>query len=82
VLKSLKGGLPYLLRFETVEAKPHPDHIAAKVTVPNDGMPANELLKLVAKRLPHWQATAFPGHLILYKERRPYKHGTVIWPLS
>ena len=45
-------------------------------------MPAKELLKLVTKKLPGWQATAFPGHLILYKEHEVYKHGKQIWPLD
>ena len=80
LLKSLKRGLPYLLRFEMLEGKPHPDHLAAKVKVPADGMAAKELLKLIAKKLPGWQATAFPGHMILYKEKISYKHGNTIWP--
>ena len=44
-------------------------------------MPAEELLKLITQNLPGWQATRFPGHMILYKERRAYDHGKVIWPL-
>jgi hypothetical protein len=62
--------------------KPHPDHLVAKVKVLSDGMPARELLKLIAKRLPGWQATTFPGHMILYKEHRAYNHGNKIWPLD
>ncbi len=85
LLRSLKSGLPYLLRFEGTKPKsqkPHPDHLAAKVKVPMDGMPAQDLLKLITKKLPGWQATVFPGHMILYKEHRSYNHGKVIWPLS
>jgi hypothetical protein len=85
ILKSLKGGLPYLLRFEGAQpqsTKPHPDYLAVKITVPSDSTPANELLKMVAQELPGWQATAFPGHMILYKEHRQYKHGNVIWPVG
>jgi hypothetical protein len=84
LLRSLKRGLPYLLRFETAEpksSKPHPDCISANVDVPSDGMPANELLRQVAMSLPGWQATIFPGHMILYKEQQAYRHGKVIWPL-
>jgi hypothetical protein len=83
LLRSLKRGLPYLLRFETAEAKsskPHPDLIGTKVKVPRKGMPAEELLRLVAMSLHGWQATVFPGHMILYKEHQVYKHGRVIWP--
>ncbi|MBI3665867.1 MAG: Eco29kI family restriction endonuclease [Acidobacteria bacterium] len=83
LLKCMKGGLPYLLRFETAapkSQKPHPDHLAVKAKVPKDGMPVKELLKLVAKSLSGWQATVFPSHMILYKEHRSYKHGLTIWP--
>jgi hypothetical protein len=83
ILRSLKSKLPYLLRFETAEpksSKPHPDVVSAKVSVLTDGMPANDLLKLVAMSLPGWQATIFPGHMILYKEQRSYKHGKKVWP--
>lgn len=85
LLKSLKSGLPYLLRFETAapkSSKPHPDYLSAKVKVPKDGMPARDLFKLVAKALPAgWQATVFPGHMILYKESENYDHGKTIWPV-
>lgn len=83
LLKSLKRGLPYLLRFETVppkSSKPHPDYLSSKVKVPDEGMSARELLKLVTKALVGWQATAFPGHMILYKESKTYNHGKRIWP--
>jgi hypothetical protein len=49
-----------VLRFETVEpksSKPHPAYVSARVNVPNNGMPANELLKPVAMSPPGWQAT-------------------------
>jgi hypothetical protein len=82
LLKSLKAGLPYLLRFQGAQrksTKPHPDLTAADVEVPRNAMHANELLKLVAERLPGWQATAFPSYMILYKEQRHYAHGKIIW---
>lgn len=85
LLKSLKRGLPYLLRFAGAEpksTKPHPDLLSATIKVPSEGMLARELLKLVAKKLPGWQATVFPGHMILYRENRPYEHGDTIWPLD
>jgi hypothetical protein len=50
------------------------------VNVPQDGMTARDLLRTVAEALPSWQATAFPSHMILYKEQRTYTHGEVIWP--
>ena len=42
---------------------------------------ATELLRLIAQALPEWQATAFPSHMILYKEDRAYVHGKIISPI-
>ncbi|SAK40092.1 hypothetical protein AWB75_00155 [Caballeronia catudaia] len=79
--------LPYLIRYETEHlgrdkfahfSKGHPDHRTASVTVPSVDMPAVELLKLITRVLPGWQSTAFPSHMILYKENRAYKHGTLV----
>jgi len=44
-------------------------------------MPARDLLRLIVGRLPGWQATVFPGHMILYRETKAYKHGEVLKPL-
>ncbi len=41
-------------------------------------MMAIDLLSLIASQLNGWQATAFPSHLILYKENVTYAHGTRI----
>lgn len=85
LLRLLKSGLPYLLRFETAEPKsqkPHPDLLSGKANVPSEGMCARDLLKLIAMSISGWQATAFPSHMILYKEHRRYKHGTTIWLLA
>jgi hypothetical protein len=44
-------------------------------------MSARELLREIARQLPTgWQATQFPGRLILYKEQTEYRHGKRIWP--
>jgi hypothetical protein len=44
-------------------------------------MSAKDLLVEIAKQLPDgWQATQFPGRLILYKEQADYRHGRRIWP--
>jgi hypothetical protein len=72
-----------LLRYETARHKssgPHVDYKDVTVAVPRDDMTARDLLRTIAQALPGWQATAFPSHLILYKEDRTYKHGQVIWP--
>jgi hypothetical protein len=83
LLKAIKGELPYLLRFQTVSQgsqKPHADYKDVTVAVPYDGMSARDLLRTIAEAIPGWQATAFPSHMILYKEHRSYTHGQVIWP--
>lgn len=79
--------LPFLIRYETEHLggdkyadyrKGHPDHRTANVTVPTANMPAVELVRLITRSLPGWQSTAFPGHIILYKENVSYKYGTLI----
>jgi len=75
LLAKMKKELPYLLRYDTAYA----DYKNVKVKVPKAGMTATDLLALIAKQLPGWQATRFPSHMILYKEKREYKHGVVIW---
>lgn len=83
LLKAIKGELPYLLRFQTVSQgsqKPHADYKDLVLNVPHDDMTARDLLRSIAEALPGWQATAFPSHMILYKEHRSYTHGQVIWP--
>lgn len=89
LLVTLKDAkrLPYLLRYETERLGPaknahftqgHPDHHDKTVTVPLTGMTAEELLILITKALPGWQATAFPSHLILYKESFDYEYGRTL----
>jgi hypothetical protein len=84
LLKAIKGGLPYLLRYQTTKQKsqkPHADYEDLTVTVARDDMSARDLLRTIAQALPGWQATAFPSHMILYQEHRTYTHGQVIWPV-
>jgi hypothetical protein len=61
--------------------KPHADHKDLTITVPQDDMRVRDLLRTIAEALPGWQATAFPSHMILYKEHRAYTHGEVVWPV-
>ena len=84
LLLSLKEKLPFLLRFEKVGKSPkgsHPDYKDLSISVPENGMPARNLLRLILRHLPEWQATVFPGHMILYKESNSYIHGEVLKPL-
>ena len=79
----MKAELPFDLRYEVANKKKyregHPDYNALTVAVPTTGMPAVELLRLITQRIPGWQSTRFPSHLILYKEDKDYTHGTTIW---
>lgn len=82
LLIQMKAELPFDLRFEVTDKKRyrlgHPDYNNVTVTVPAEGMPVSELLRLVTQCLPGWQSTRFPSHMILYKEARDYTHGIVI----
>jgi hypothetical protein len=75
LLAEMKKQLPYLLRYDTK----HEDYKKKTLQVPKSGMPAIELMELITKSLPGWQSTRFPSHMILYKEKREYAHGTIIW---
>jgi hypothetical protein len=75
-LELLKAALPYLLRFG--------DEVRRvgnlRVEVPEEPLPARELLKLAVATLPEgWQATALPGYVILYRERSRYESAMVLW---
>ena len=80
LLVSLKEKLPFLLRYEvtTHYRTGHPDFEGKRVVLPSHGMGASEILELVVGQLPGWQATAFPSHIILYREARDYAYGEVI----
>ncbi len=89
LLEAFKKDLPYLLRFHRVtkKFKSQADQQAeqelkqSKIVVPSEMMSAKNLLIEIAKQLSEgWQATQFPGRLILYKEQTDYRHGQRIWP--
>lgn len=86
-LSALKSALPYTLRFETLRTttgraqpnKPHPDLLATLVNIPTGRQTVRGLMGLIQGELgSDWQATAFVSHVILYKEARPYRHGTTM----
>jgi len=81
LLLALKANLPYLLRYEVAKSYKtgHPDYNKVTVSVHCSGVAARDLLALIAKAVPGWQATAFPSHLIFYKENKSYSHGKAIW---
>ncbi len=71
LLKSLKVQLPFTFRYEVPAADAaKPLNLKA---VPRDARAL--IAKAVTALGPEWQATIFVSHMILYKERRAYKHG-------
>jgi hypothetical protein len=84
LLESLKARLPYLLRYERApQSSGHPDYDNVILEIPQAGMTAEALLRLVAQTLPGWQATRFPSKIILYKEQNvQYSDAVIRWPLE
>ena len=84
LLMAMKTELPFLLRYQTANSNRWRDGDPAYndviVDVPADGMPARDLLRVIAEAIPDAQATVFVSHMILYIEEREYPHGEVIWP--
>jgi hypothetical protein len=79
LLLAIKDELPYTFRFETDSPKRWRDgstsYNGRTISVSRPGMPAKELLQeIVTQFPPGWQATLFPGHMILYEENRRYPH--------
>ncbi len=82
LLRTMKHRLPYCLRYQDLVGGGHNDYNNTEVHVPEAGMTAEALLRLIAQSLPPgWQATRFPSHMILYKENTHYIHGVRIWPV-
>lgn len=80
LLKRVKRSLPFVLRFQRfgqgAHAPPHPAVEAANVTLPTDAMPFWEIMRLIVKALPGWEAVAFPGYAIFYQKGRVYNAHT------
>lgn len=86
-LAKLKGLLPYTLRYETLRGTngralrgaPHADLTTAQLTINTSRQTVRGLMKQISIILgPAWQFTKFSSHVILYRERKNYAHGTVI----
>lgn len=86
LLVLLKDNLPYTFRYEvdgpatgaSYRTRPHADYLNS-VRVSRAGMSMREIMRLILQALPAgWQATEFVSHVILYKERFNYVHGTAI----
>lgn len=71
LLQVLKKQLPFTFRFELQE-----DDASKPVDLSGATPAARSLIAAAVRTLgPDWQATLFLSHIILYKERRSYRHG-------
>ncbi|MEO3432838.1 GIY-YIG nuclease family protein [Inquilinus sp. CAU 1745] len=93
LLLQLKGGLPYLFRYETdlapTPSKPHKtahfrtghaNQRDTRITLPKNVMTMREIMTEMINTLPDgWLCTVFPDRVILYKEptRYNYARGTI-----
>lgn len=86
-LTKLKTALPYTLRYETLRnehgraqrGQPHPDLLAADVTIPAAPHTVRQLMRLISQALgAEWQATMFASHVILYRETKTYTYGETL----
>jgi Eco29kI restriction endonuclease len=78
LLIRMKYSLPFIFRYHATHyRKGSPKYNNITVTVPRPGMNIKELLDLIVATFPYgWQATFFPGRVILYEETRDYAHAT------
>ena len=80
LLINIKRSLPFIFRYEATHyLKGSPKYNNITVTVPRQGMNVRESLELIVATFPYgWQATFFPGRVILYEETRAYVHATQV----
>ncbi len=79
LLMGIKAELPFLFRYEVDNSNSWQagsvKYNELTIDVPKEGMAADALLREIVDHLPGgWQFTAFPSHMILYEEKRNYKH--------
>ena len=74
LLQSLKQHLPFIFRYELQRSV-----AGSQLDLKRVPRKARDLIaKAVSALGPEWQVTLFRSHIILYKERRNYKHGEVL----
>lgn len=83
VLTALRRHLPYVLRIESAargQRSPHSEIAESIMTsLPSPPITTRKIMECIVGSLPQgWQATALPGRIILYKERKNYSAGTII----
>lgn len=79
LLKDFKATLPYNFRFD--KSKDITSELATiPIDLPGDPITARAIIRKVIQALPEdWQATAFPGYVILYRRRASYDSARTIW---
>ena len=83
VMRNLKAGLPFLLRYERpgrARSSFHPDFEGSLVVLGRKRMTTRETLEAVMTALPTgWHVTAVPSHIIAYKDdRRRFPSGELL----
>ncbi|MBZ9746672.1 GIY-YIG nuclease family protein [Mesorhizobium sp. CO1-1-7] len=74
-LARLKEALPYTFRFQKADS----DFDATKLAALSGPITPRAAIRHIVNPLPQgWQATALPGYIILYKEKRDYPQAEVI----
>ncbi|MBZ9672419.1 GIY-YIG nuclease family protein [Mesorhizobium sp. B2-1-8] len=74
-LARLKEALPYTFRFQKMDS----DFDATKLAALSGPLTPRSAIRHIVDPLPQgWQATALPGYIILYKEKRDYPQAEVI----
>jgi hypothetical protein len=81
----MKKQLPFNLRYHKTDTKKvssgHADYDGITINVPQTGMPAHQMLILIAQSLPaEWQAFRFPHQLTIYKGSKNYPAAVRLFP--
>ena len=83
VMRDLKAGLPFILRYERPgrgRNSFHPDFEQTSLVISKNRMTTREVLHAVMAALPSgWHATALPSHIIVYKnDNRRFPSGQLV----
>jgi hypothetical protein len=83
MLRSLKRGLPYLIRFQTLQRNSRQAHQDLETTTVmlnlTEITPKSAISQIINQLPPGWHATMLPSHVIIYKDdRRSFPSGHLI----
>lgn len=80
LLNDVKRVLPYLFRFEKSDPIAQQELASIPIDLPEGQLTARAIIRKVINALPdEWQATAFPGYVILYRRHQAYDSARTIW---